>query len=287
MIFFIYSHPSTTYTSMRRFIFLLSILLVMVSGAWAAGPESARKQVDYKYITYLPENYDSTKADLYPLIIYLHGRSASGTNLNSVRRYGLPFFLDRGKKLDYIVIAPQCPWGKNWASENWMDPMLDKLNRKYHIDNDRIYLTGMSLGGFGTWELANRYPNRFAAIAPMCGGGKTEWTNNIYHIPTWVFHGTQDRLIPVMRSDEMVAGLEKHQALIKYSRIPKMGHDLHRQFDNDELYQWFAQFTRRPLNEEDENSIKPMQKIELAGVHWTKQVTKTLNVFELQRNTSF
>lgn len=272
---------------MRQILFLLSIFLFLTSATWAAEPENNLKQVDYKYLTYLPDNYDSTKADLYPVIIYLHGRSASGTNLSSVRRYGLPFFLDRGKKLNYIVIAPQCPWGKNWASENWMDPMMQKLNKKYHVDNDRIYLTGMSLGGFGTWELANRYPNRFAAIAPMCGGGKTEWTNNIYHIPTWVFHGTQDRLVPVLRSDQMVDGLKKHNALIKYSRIPKMGHDLHRQFDNDELYQWFAQFTRRPLNEEDELSIRPMDKIEVAGVRSANQVTQTINVFEVNPNGSF
>lgn len=272
---------------MRRLLFLLSTLFFLASAASAVGTETQLKQVDYKYLTYLPDNYDSTKADLYPVIIYLHGRSASGTNLNSVRRYGLPFFLDRGKKLDYIVIAPQCPWGKNWATENWMDPMLAALNKKYHIDNDRIYLTGMSLGGFGTWELANRYPNRFAAIAPMCGGGKTEWTNNIYHIPTWVFHGTQDRLVPVLRSDQMVDGLKKHDAVIKYSRIAKMGHDLHRQFDNDELYAWFSQFSRRPLNEDDENSIRPMDKIQVAGFDPTEQITKTLNLFDLREPASF
>lgn len=272
---------------MRKILFVFAILLASVTCALATGTQTELKRVNYKYLTYLPANYDSTKANLYPVIIYLHGRSASGTNLNSVRRYGLPFFLDRGKKLNYIVIAPQCPWGKNWASEDWMDPMLEELNKKYHVDNDRIYLTGMSLGGFGTWELANRYPNRFAAIAPMCGGGKVEWTNNIYHIPTWVFHGIQDRLIPVMRSDEMVAGLEKHHALVKYTRIPKMGHDLHREFDNDELYKWFAQFTRRPLNEEDENSIHPMDKIEVAGVRSADKITKTLNVFDLKQNGSF
>ncbi len=242
-----------------KLLFIVFLFLTIAFKSEAADSERPLKKVHYNYLTYVPENYDSTQAKLYPVIIYLHGRSASGTDLNRVRRYGLPFFLDRGKKLDFIVVAPQCPWGKRWSSENWIDTMLVELNTKYHIDNDRIYLTGMSLGGFGTWELANMYPHLFAAIAPMCGGGKTEWIDNICHLPTWVFHGVQDRLVPVFRSDEMVKALKAHHALVKYDRLSKKGHDLHRLFDNDELYEWFTQFTRRPLDED--NSLPPIEPL--------------------------
>ncbi len=248
----------------RIVILFLFVFLLQALHNKAEGQNKERK-VRYNYLTYVPEEYDSTQSDLYPVIIYLHGRSVSGTNLNRVRSYGLPFFLDRGKKLNYIVVAPQCPWGKRWDSENWMDTLLIELNARYRIDNDRIYLTGMSLGGFGTWELANRYPNRFAAIAPMCGGGKTEWTDNLYHIPVWVFHGVQDRLVSVLRSDQMVNALKKHEALVKYSRFSKKGHDLHRMYDDDELYRWFAQFTLRPPGD-TERSLSPIKSIQVAEV---------------------
>jgi predicted peptidase len=247
---------------MIKKLLLIAFLFCSLCGhSFATKGERPLKKVRYNYLTYLPENYDSTQAKLYPVILYLHGRSASGTDLNKVRRYGLPFFLDRGKKLDFIVVAPQCPWGKRWSSEDWIDTLLLELNTQYHVDNDRIYLTGMSLGGFGTWELANKYPHLFAAIAPMCGGGKTEWADNICHLPTWVFHGVQDRLVPVLRSDQMVKALEAHHALIKYDRLTKKGHDLHRLFDNDELYQWFACFTRRPIDED--NPLSPIEPLRI------------------------
>ncbi|WP_372774931.1 alpha/beta hydrolase-fold protein [Mangrovibacterium sp.] len=267
--------------------FNLCLLLFLVVAVVELSAQSSENKVRYNYLTYIPASYDSTKSDLYPVIIYLHGRSVSGSNLNRVRTYGLPFFLDRGKKLDFIVIAPQCPWGKNWASENWMDTLMTELNTQYRVDNDRIYLTGMSLGGFGTWELANRYPNRFAAIAPLCGGGKTEWAENLFHIPIWVFHGVQDRLVPVLRSDQMVNAIKEHDSLIKYSRLSAKGHDLHRVYDDNELYTWLSQFTRRPLNEEDENSVKPIEKIQLAGLDLATPGTEALKLFEPHKAGSF
>ena len=265
MIFFIPS-PHQSVAIMHRIALILLFITAFTANSFAAGAQRPLKKVHYHYLTYVPENYDSTQSELYPVIIYLHGRSVSGTDLNRVRSYGLPFFLDRGKKLNFIVVAPQCPWGKNWASENWMDTLMVELNAKYRVDNSRIYLTGMSLGGFGTWELANRYPGRFAAIAPMCGGGKTEWSESLCHIPIWVFHGAQDKLVPVLRSDQMVNALKRREALVKYSRFPKKGHDLHRMYDDDELYRWFAQFSARPLNQGNEISLKPMMTIPLAGL---------------------
>ncbi|MDR1860260.1 MAG: prolyl oligopeptidase family serine peptidase [Bacteroidales bacterium] len=232
----------------------------------AATPEAmygATGEVHYKYLTYLPQSYDSLAEKSFPVIIYLHGRSVSGTDLNRVRTYGLPFFLDRGKKLDFIVVAPQCPWGKNWASDNWMDTMLSEINEKYRIDRDRIYLTGMSLGGFGTWELANRYPDRFAAIAPLCGGARTEWADNLSHIPAWVFHGAKDQQVSVARSDEMVKALQKRNSTVVYSRFAERGHNIHRVYDDDNLYKWFAQFA---LNRGIECKVTPIAPVEAVHI---------------------
>lgn len=199
---------------------------------------STLRQVKYNYLLHIPEDYSSDTDKKWPVIVYLHGRHASGKNLQSVQRYGLPYYISKGRKMDFIVVSPQCPWGKNWASEDWFNPIFDELNRKYRIDENRIYLIGMSMGGFGTWELAARMPDRFAAIAPMCGGANLNWVDQLSKIPTWVFHGTADRQIPISRSEVMVKALEKKGADIRFTRLKNEGHDISKQFNKDELYEW-------------------------------------------------
>jgi len=110
----------------------------------------------------------------------------------------------------------------------------------------------MSMGGYGTWSLANRMPDRFAAIAPMCGGADVRWADNLSKIPTWVFHGTADKEIPISNSEVMVKALEKKNSNLKFSRLLNQGHDISKQFKNDELYSWLLQFSlkREPFWEE-------------------------------------
>jgi predicted peptidase len=244
------------------------ILLLLISSVLALQnkAKAQNQKTRYNYLTYVPENYDSLKNELLPVIFYLHGRSVSGTDINRIRRYGLPYFLDKGKKLDFIVVAPQCPWGKNWASDNWLDTIYSEISAKYRIDSTRVYLTGMSLGGFGTWELANKYPHTFAAIAPLCGGGKTEWADNLVHLPIWVFHGVKDKQVSVARSDIMVRALQGHQSPVLYSRLPDKGHDIHRVYDDDQLYEWFKCFTLRPFGEGERSSLKPLPAIHIAEI---------------------
>ena len=242
---------------MRRFTMLIMGLVCAMS--FSAHAQQSEKKVRYNYLTYLPSDYDSLKRKAYPVIIYLHGLSISGNDINKVRRQGLPFFLERGKKLNFLVIAPQCPRGKNWASENWMDTIFSEINAKYTIDNERIYLTGMSLGGFGTWELANRYPYRFAAIAPLCGGGRVEWIDNLRNTPAWVFHGDKDVQVPVSRSDIMVKELEKTESVVVYSRLNGQGHSIYKVYDDFNIYDWFLKYTARdPEKKEEIGLIKPV-----------------------------
>lgn len=223
-------------------------ILVIISWGFAASNAYSTpllKKAKYNYLISVPENYDKEPGKKWPVIFYLHGRHASGTNLKSLERYGLPYFLKNGKKLDFIVISPQCPWAKNWASEDWFNPIYDEVTSKYSIDESRIYLIGISMGGFGTWALANRMPERFAAIAPMCGGADVRWADNLSNIPTWIFHGTADRQIPISRSEVMVKALEKKNSNLKFSRLKNEGHDISRQFNNDELYAWLSQFSTK------------------------------------------
>ncbi|WP_159520861.1 carboxylesterase family protein [Sunxiuqinia indica] len=248
--------------------------------------QNSAVKANYNYLTYLPENYDSLNHKLFPVIFYLHGRSVSGTDIQQIKTYGLPYFLDKGKKLDFIVVAPQCPWGKNWASDNWFDTVYAEINAKYRIDSSRIYLTGMSLGGFGTWELANRYPNRFAAIAPLCGGGKDEWAENLSHIPIWVFHGAQDKLVPVLRSDRMVKALQAYDSPISYNRFPDKGHNLHRIYNDDRLYEWFSHFTLRPKKTEGDQ-LHEIDRIHLAELNSTKPQTDELKKHQIFQYKTF
>nr|MBD3621492.1 dienelactone hydrolase family protein [Sunxiuqinia sp.] len=248
---------------MRRIVVVM-LLIVTVSIFHHTEAQNIDKKVRYNYLTFLPENYDSLSSELLPVIFYLHGRSVSGTDINRIKRYGLPYFLDQGKKLDFIVVAPQCPWGKNWASENWFDTIYAEISEQHRIDPSRVYLTGMSLGGFGTWELANRYPHIFAAIAPLCGGAKDEWAENLTHLPIWVFHGAKDKLVSVVRSDRMVEALKAHEAPVVYSRLAGKGHDIHRVYNDDNLYEWFKSFTRRPVKEEA--GLQKIERIQLAEI---------------------
>jgi len=218
------------------------------------------KKVKYNYLLHVPEDYHKDPTKTWPVIFYLHGRHASGTNLKSLERYGLPYYLTKGKKIDFIVVSPQCPWGRNWSTEDWFNPVYDEVASKLRVDDSRIYLIGMSMGGFGTWALANRMPERFAAISPMCGAGDVKWADNLSKIPTWVFHGTADSQIPISRSEVMVKALENKNADVKFSRLTNQGHDISKQFNNDELYEWLKKHSlkKEPFWRESLPFMKPI-----------------------------
>ncbi len=215
----------------------------------------ALAQPHYQYLTYLPQKYDSTRHKQWPLIIYLHGKSACGSDLDKVRRYGLPFFTDKGMQLDAVAVSPQCPLGKNWTSDNWLDPFLKEVTKKYRIDTCRIYLTGMSLGGFGTWGLAIKYPHRFAAIAPLCGGGKPQFVCAIKDVPVWALHGDQDEQVPIRRSEEMIDALRKCGGNPKFTVLKGFPHDIHRTYGDENLYKWMLQYSLNKRAKSDDREV--------------------------------
>lgn len=245
----------------KNSVISLFIFIALSISAIQATAKTDLRKVKYNYLLHTPEDYEKDPNKKWPVIFYLHGRHASGKNLQSLKRYGLPYYLEKGKKLDFIVVSPQCPWNKNWASEDWFNPVFDEVATKLRIDDSRIYLIGMSMGGFGTWAIAHRMPDRFAAIAPMCGGADVRWTDRLSKIPTWVFHGTADRQIPISRSEVMVKSLEKLKAEVKFTRLIGQGHDISKQFDNDELYSWLKDhsLTKLPFWQEPLPFMKPIE----------------------------
>ena len=140
------------------------------------------------YLLYLPPNYEAKKK--WPLMLFLHGGGERGSNLDLVKRHGPPKLISKGKEFPFIVISPQCPKDRDWEPLE-LTVLLDDAISKLKVDTDRIFLTGMSTGGFGTWQLAAYAPDRFAAIVPICGGGDTMWAKRIAHVSVWVFHGAK------------------------------------------------------------------------------------------------
>jgi predicted peptidase len=146
----------------------------------------------------------------------------------------------QGKPFDFIIVSPQCPNDIWWPEQtDVLISLFDDIETKYRVDTDRIYLTGLSMGGFGTWSLTERYPQRFAAIAPICGGGERYAANRLKDVPVWAFHGAKDNVVPVARSQEMVDAVKKAGGDAKLTIYPEAEHDSWTQtYDNPQLYEW-------------------------------------------------
>jgi predicted peptidase len=212
------------------------------------------KTVRADYLLYLPEGYDTAQEE-WPLMLFLHGAGERGDILSKVAVHGPPKLIAKeAKAFPFVIVSPQCPKDGWWSSELQIDTLNALLNdvvSRYRIDEERIYVTGLSMGGFGTWRLAAAYPDRFAAIAPICGGGNPEDAASIAQLPIWVFHGAKDEAVPIKQAEEMVAAVEKAGGKVKFTVYPDAGHDSWTAtYNNPELYDWFLKHTRSG-NEQD------------------------------------
>ncbi|GAB4135234.1 MAG: prolyl oligopeptidase family serine peptidase [Planctomycetaceae bacterium] len=194
------------------------------------------KATSLKYLLTLPEDYKSKTA--WPLVLFLHGAGERGDNLELVKKHGPPKLIAAGKKFPFITVSPQCPKNQRWNAKQLI-ALLDDIEQKYHVDPNRVYVTGLSMGGFGTWRLAAYAPKRFAAIAPICGGGDVKSAKRIAHLPVWVFHGAKDRGVPLKLSEDMVEALRKAGGKPKLTVYPNAGHDSWTvTYNNPEFYKW-------------------------------------------------
>ena len=178
------------------------------------------KEVNINYLIHLPENYNE-KSQSFPLMIFLHGAGERGNDLEKVKAWGPPKIAENDKKFSYVLISPQCPEGDWWTSFNQMEnlhTLILEIINNYNIDNNRVYLTGLSMGGYGTWAMACEYPELFAAVAPICGGGQPRITRKMINIPVWVFHGAKDTVVPLSESEKMVEALKKYGGNVEFFR---------------------------------------------------------------------
>jgi predicted peptidase len=194
-----------------------------------------------EYLVYTPADYSDKIKGKYPLVFFLHGAGERGSDINLVRRNGLPKLVEEGRSFPFIMVSPQCPEGKWWDPEI-LYPLITDILRKYKIDKKRVYLTGLSMGGFGTWDLAYNHPELFAAIVPVCGGAYPYMAEKIREIPAWVFHGAKDNIVPLIRSQEMVDALRKAGGSVKFTVYPEAGHDSWTEtYNNPDLYKWLLE----------------------------------------------
>jgi predicted peptidase len=216
-------------------------------------PQTFEKQITVKldYLMYLPADYEKTPDKKWPLIFFLHGSGERGSDVQKVAAHGPPKLLGEGTELavkDFIVVSPQLPGSERGWQPMSLNLMLDDILAKYHVDKDRVYLTGLSMGGYGTWEWAATNPARFAAIAPMSGGGDPRRAARaLRKMPIWNFHGEDDPTVPISESEKMVEAVQKAgNEEVKFTRYPGVGHDCWSlAYGNPELYAWFLAHTRQ------------------------------------------
>jgi len=240
---------------MRKMILIPGLALICIANGGAIRAETPKQtaatldtqvRVKLNYWLYLPEDYDKNASS--PLLLFLHGAGERGDDLNQVKKHGPPKLIDQGKSFPFIVVSPQCPEHRSWLFEVvQLTALLDEIVAKYKVDRERIYVTGLSMGGFGTWALAAYTPQRFAAIVPICGGGEVSMTRVLSHLPVWAFHGAKDPAVPLQRSQQMIDALKKRNNEVKFTIYPEALHDSWTAtYNNPEVYDWLLQHKRNP-----------------------------------------
>jgi predicted esterase len=216
-----------------------------IEDAWWTGLEKKLGlPQDYKRLVYVPDDYDKKPTDRWPLILFLHGSGERGDDLNKVKDQGPMGYVHHGHALPFIIVTPQCPKREWWSPER-LAGLIDQIEASYRIDPKRIYVTGLSMGGYGTFDLAACYPQRFAAIAPLSGGESPEIADRLKTVPTWIFHGADDGVVPTRYSIDIAARMKEEGADVKLTVYPGVGHGgWDKTYADPDLYAWFLQHSR-------------------------------------------
>ena len=237
----------------------LAVPLLSCAALYADTPASGKQvelshkvsdQQSVPYLLYLPKELDAKADKKWPVILFLHGRGESRGPLSIVAKWGPPRMAERGDNLPYIVISPQCPASSRWTADEQQAGvlnLLDHISEKYPVDTSRIYLTGLSMGGYGSWKLAADHGQRFAAVAPVCGKGNPADGEKLKDLPIWVFHGTEDRAVDYQHSVDMVEAIEKAGGKkVRFTSMKHVGHNCwSAAYATPELFQWFDKHRRR------------------------------------------
>lgn len=254
----------------NRFIFFLAFLLSVGSVNAQSKPQDKMqtpqkfsreitKTVKADYLISFPKNYDAKAKDGSPLILFLHGAGERGNDVWRGSIHGPSKYATQNPDFPFILVTPLCPGDEVWSNEVLLS-LLDEVIAKHNVDEKRIYLTGLSMGGYGTWNLGLAHAKRFAAIAPICGGGERieillaargyagpVKIDDLRALPIWVFHGAKDTVVPLEESERMIKALKEAKCEnVKLTVYPEAQHDSWTEtYNNPELYKWFLSHQRK------------------------------------------
>ena len=233
---------------MKRSFSLLALLCSLLWNVHPCDAQSAERQVaqtlvrtiEMQYLLYLPPAYD-TSEETWPLLLFLHGAGERGDDLELVKVHGPPKMIAEGSDFPFVVVSPQCPKDEWWSIDALHD-LINEIVETHRIDTAKIYVTGLSMGGYATWRLACTYPKQFAAVVPICGGGDPEKASLMKEIPTWVFHGAKDEAVPLQKSQEMVDALKAAGSDVRFTVYPEGGHveAWQNAYGDPALWEWLA-----------------------------------------------
>lgn len=226
---------------------ILTVVFILFFGMMNLVCQAQLKAVEgetaYPFLLNLPEGEEQLEKQ--PILVFLHGRSLSGTNLDRVKRYGVLYAMNKGQEVPGIIIAPQSTGG--WDPDKVIE-IVDYVIEHYNADPDRVYICGMSMGGYGTMDVAGKYPDRIAAAVAICGGGSVKYADNLAQVPLWVQHGNRDRAVPMSESKKIVNAIKKAdpEADVTLTIIPGGTHgSVERLFHRDEMYEWLFKHNRK------------------------------------------
>jgi predicted peptidase len=214
---------------------------------------SLTRSVGARYLLFLPGGYETATDRKWPLMLFLHGAGERGEDLSLVAKHGPPKIVRDRKDFPFILISPQCPAGRIWDDDTVM-ALLDHAVDTLRVDTARVYLTGLSMGGYGTWSVGLRHPDRFAAVVPICGGGDPirvmlvdpSKAQAVRTLGVWAFHGAKDPVVRLEESERMVGVLRQFGATdVKLTVYPEAGHDSWTEtYADPKLYEWLLEHKR-------------------------------------------
>lgn len=237
------------YLNKMKFFGLFGTIFLLLQGCSAQSGvqliDSEMKTVvseTLSYYLYYPEDYHSKEKEKFPLLLFLHGGGESGDSLKTLKSNGPPKMIAEGEQFPFLILAPQNPYKKKWWNTRAVAQLLDTIVANNRVDQNRIYLTGLSRGGGAAWEMVVQYPNKFAAMAVVCGMTPVPYASWISReMPIWVFHGDKDKSIPISESQEMVKRLKNMGYDVKFTIYEGVGHNSWAQaYSTEELYSWFV-----------------------------------------------
>lgn len=219
---------------------VIAILFIIGIQSVMAQQSKEKFVIEQEYLKYVPKDYDVNPEKKWPLLIFLHGAGERGTDIEKIKVHGPPMLVEKGKDFPFIIISPQAK--ARWDDNSLYQLIRDFIAKNERVDTDRVYLTGLSMGGYGTWSLAQKHPELFAAIVPICGGGDPKDIWKLRHMPVWCFHGKLDGVVPISASETMVNALKPLNKDVKFTVYPETYHDSWIQAYNDpKLYEWLLE----------------------------------------------